>query len=133
MGYSIPAAIGAKKADQARQVVAVCGDGGFQMSMCELAVIKQEKLSVKVVVLKNNYLGMVREFQHFNLNDNYEMVDLPDYPELSFLAKAYDMKYVKLDKKENMDSAIREFLKNDEAVLMEVVIDPMDTVRYASH
>jgi len=133
MGYSIPAAIGAKKADQARQVVAVCGDGGFQMSMCELAVIKQEKLSVKVVVLKNNYLGMVREFQHFNLNDNYEMVDLPDYPELSFLAKAYDMKYVKLDKKENMDSAIREFLENDEAVLMEVVIDPMDTVRYASH
>ena len=133
MGYSIPAAIGAKIADSSRQVVAVCGDGGFQMSMCELAVIKQEKLSVKVVVLKNNYLGMVREFQHFNLNDNYEMVDLPDYPNLEYLAKAYDMDYIRLGKKEDMSSAIDEFLKDDNAVLMEVLIDPMDTVRYASH
>ncbi len=133
MGYSIPAAIGAKKADKNRQVVAVCGDGGFQMSMCELAVIKQEDLSVKVVVLKNNYLGMVREFQHFNLNDNYEMVDLPDYPDLSYLAKAYDMDYIKLAKKEDMKAAIEGFLKEDKAVLMEVLIDPMDTVRYASH
>jgi len=133
MGYAIPAAIGAKIADKKRQVVAVCGDGGFQMSMCELAVLKQEELSVKVVVLKNNYLGMVREFQHFNLNDNYEMVDLPDYPDLKYLAKAYDMDYIKLDKKEEQADAIKEFLSGKGSALMEVVIDPLDTVRYASH
>ncbi len=131
MGYALPAAIGAKKADPKRQVVAVCGDGGFQMAMCELAVAKQEKLDIKVVVLKNNYLGMVREYQHFNLNDRYEMVDLPDYPNLEYLSKAYDMDYIRVKDNSRIEAAVADFLKNDRAALMEVIIDPNDTVRYA--
>ncbi len=132
MGYALPAAIGAKKADPKRQVVAVSGDGGFQMAMCELATAMQEKLPVKVVVLKNNYLGLVREYQHFNLNDRYEMVDLPDHPHLEYLAKAYDMSYYRLDDNKDIEESAKAFLKDKNAALMEVVIDPEDTVKYAS-
>lgn len=60
MGYSIPAAMGAKTAAMDKQVIAVCGDGSFQMSMMELATIRQHRIPVKIIVLKNNYLGMVR-------------------------------------------------------------------------
>ena len=60
MGYSIPAAMGAKTAAMDKQVIAVCGDGSFQMSMMELATIRQHNIPVKIIVLKNNYLGMVR-------------------------------------------------------------------------
>ena len=76
MGYSIPAAVGAKTAAPDRQVVAVCGDGSFQMSMMELATMRQHNIPVKIVVLKNNYLGMVREYQHYTYKDNYSVVDL---------------------------------------------------------
>ncbi len=62
MGYSIPAAMGAKLGDMSKQVIAVCGDGSFQMSMMELATIQQYHIPVKIVVFRNNYLGMVREY-----------------------------------------------------------------------
>ncbi|MBR5896266.1 MAG: biosynthetic-type acetolactate synthase large subunit, partial [Lachnospiraceae bacterium] len=82
MGYSIPAALGAKLADPKKQVIAVCGDGSFQMSMMELATINQVNAGIKIIVLKNNYLGMVREYQHFTYKDNYSVVELNDYPNL---------------------------------------------------
>ncbi len=131
MGYSIPAAIGARLADPKRQVVAVCGDGSFQMSMMELAVIRQEGLNLKVVVMKNHYLGLVREFQHFNLDDQYEMVELGDYPDLLMLSKAYDMGYYRAERMDGLDSLIGDFLKDPAPALMEVVLDPMDTVKLA--
>ncbi len=131
MGYSIPAAIGARLADPKRQVVAVCGDGSFQMSMMELAVIMQEKLPLKIVVMKNGYLGLVREFQHFNLDDRYEMVELGGYPKLDRIASAYDMKYYRAQDMKNIDELIRDFLKEDGPALMEVLPDPMDTVKLA--
>ncbi len=131
MGYSIPAAIGAKLADPKRQVVAVCGDGSFQMSMMELAVIMQEKLPLKIVVMKNGYLGLVREFQHFNLDNRYEMVELGGYPKLDRIASAYDMKYYRAEDMEHIDELIRDFLKEDGPALMEAVPDPMDTVKLA--
>ena len=63
MGYSLPAAIGAKLAKPHRQVVAICGDGSFQMSMCELATVCQNQVGVKLIIMRNQRLGMVREFQ----------------------------------------------------------------------
>jgi len=128
MGYSIPAAMGAKLACPDRQVVAVCGDGSFQMSMMELATIRQFHVPVKIIVLKNNYLGMVREFQHYNYKDHYSVVDLSGSPDLEKLAMAYDMKFMRLYTMENAQAAITEFLAQDESVLMECVIDPMDLV-----
>ena len=128
MGYSIPAAMGAKLACPDRQVIAVCGDGSFQMSMMELATMRQFRVPVKIIVLKNNYLGMVREYQHYNYKDNYSVVDLSGSPDLEKLAMAYDMKFMRLFYMENVEDAIGEFLSGEESILLECVIDPMDLV-----
>ena len=128
MGYSIPAAMGVKLADRNRQVVAVCGDGSFQMSMMELATMRQFNVPVKIIVLKNNYLGMVREFQHYNYKDHYSVVDLSGSPDLEKLVSAYDMKFMRLHTMEKAQETINEFLAKDESVLLECIIDPMDLV-----
>ena len=129
MGYSIPAAMGVKLADRTRQVVAVCGDGSFQMSMMELATMRQFEIPVKIIVLKNNYLGMVREYQHYTYRDHYSVVDLSGSPDLEKLASAYDMKFMRLCSMEGAQETIDAFLEKDEAVLLECLIDPMDLVK----
>ena len=129
MGYSIPAAMGAKLADRNRQVIAVCGDGSFQMSMMELATMRQFDIPVKIIVLKNNYLGMVREYQHYTYKDNYSVVDLSGSPDLEKLSSAYDMKFMRLSTMEGVREVIEEFLAKDESVLLECLIDPMDLVK----
>ncbi len=129
MGYSIPAAMGAKLADKSRQVIAVCGDGSFQMSMMELATMRQHDIPVKIVVLKNNYLGMVREFQHYTYKDNYSVVDLSGSPDLEKLTAAYDMDFLRLENMEKAEETIDAFLKEDKSMLLECIIDPMDLVK----
>ena len=129
MGYSIPAAMGAKLADRSRQVIAVCGDGSFQMSMMELATMKQFDIPVKIIVLRNNYLGMVREYQHYTYKDNYSVVDLSGSPRLDKMAEAYDMKFIRVRTMENIDAVIDEILASDERILVECFIDPMDLVK----
>ncbi len=129
MGYSIPAAMGAKVAAPDRQVVAVCGDGSFQMSMMELATMRQHNIPVKIIVLKNNYLGMVREYQHYTYKDNYSVVDLSGSPDLMMIAAAYGMKFQRVLNMEHASEEIDAFLANDESVLMECIIDPMDLVK----
>lgn len=129
MGYSIPAAMGAKYALPDRQVVAVCGDGSFQMSFMELATMRQHGINSKIIVLKNNYLGMVREYQHYTYKDNYSVVDLSGSPDLEMIAKAYDMPFIRLTDMKEADGAIDEFLNCKQACLMECLIDPMDLVK----
>lgn len=130
MGYSIPAAMGAKRGDRSRQVIAVCGDGSFQMSMMELATIMQHDIPVKIIVLKNNYLGMVREFQHYTYKDNYSVVDIKDgTPNLEKLAGAYDIPFVRVENMSHAQNKIREFLAEDKTMLMECLVDPMDLVK----
>ncbi len=129
MGYSIPAAMGAKLAAPGRQVVAVCGDGSFQMSMMELATICQHRIPVKIIVLKNNYLGMVREYQHFTYKERYSVVDLSGSPDLEKLSAAYGIPFLRLTNMEKCDETIDAFLKDDVSMLLECIIDPMDIVR----
>lgn len=129
MGYSIPAAMGAKLACPKKQVIAVCGDGSFQMSMMELATMRQHGIAVKIVVLKNNYLGMVREYQHYTYKDNYSVVDLSGSPDLEKIAQAYEMDFIRLEQMKGVEEAIAQFLKEDKSVLMECLIDPMDLVK----
>lgn len=128
MGYSIPAAMGAKTAAMDKQVIAVCGDGSFQMSMMELATLRQHNIPVKIIVLKNNYLGMVRQYQHFTYKDNYSVVDLSGSPDLEKLAAAYGMPFLRLENMERAGEVIDAFLERDESILMECLIDPMDLV-----
>lgn len=128
MGYSIPAAMGCKLAAPDRQVIAVCGDGSFQMSMMELATMRQHNVPVKIIVLKNNYLGMVRQYQHFTYQDHYSVVDLSGSPDLKKLVSAYDMPYLRLENMKDMEKVLDRFLEKDESILLECVIDPMDLV-----
>ena len=129
MGYSIPAAMGAKIADPGKQVVVVLGDGAFQMSMMELATMRQYGIRAKIVVMNNGFLGMVREHQHYAYNDNYSMVELKGDPDLSYLSKAYGMDYTKVDGNSDLGKALEEFLSNDDLSLMEVMVDPMALTR----
>ncbi len=129
MGYSIPAAMGAKLAAPDKQVIAVCGDGSFQMSMMELATYKQHHVQAKIIVLKNNYLGMVREYQHYTYKDHYSVVDLSGSPDLEKLSAAYDFDYLRLETMENAESIINSFLNCENSVLLECLVDPMDLVK----
>ena len=129
MGYSIPAAMGAKLGVPGRQVVAVCGDGSFQMSMMEFATMRQYQVPVKIVVIANHYLGMVREYQQNTYEGRYSVVELGGGPDLEKLAQAYGMDFIRLEAPDKMDEAIDAFLKDEDAVLMECVINPMDTVK----
>ncbi len=89
MGYSVPAAVGAKFARPSRDVVAVCGDGSFQMSMNELATIAQNHLNVKIIVMRNTVLGMVHELQDFHYNSRYAITELDEMPDFAKIAAAY--------------------------------------------
>ena len=125
MGYAVPAAIGAKLGAPEKQVVAVCGDGGFQMTMMELATMKQYNVPVKIVVLRNNVLGLVRQHQHFTYQDRFSVIDLGDsIPDFSKIAEAYGIRYQQIAAVEDMDSGIEQLLADKESVLLEVIIDP---------
>ena len=125
MGYAVPAAIGAKLGAPEKQVVAVCGDGGFQMTMMELATMKQYNVPVKIVVLRNNVLGLVRQYQHFTYQDRFSVIDLGDsIPDFSKIAEAYGIRYQQIAAVEDMDSGIEQLLADKEAALLEVIIDP---------
>ena len=128
MGYSIPAAMGAKYALPDTQVVAVCGDGSFQMSLMEMATMRQHGIQGKIVVLNNKYLGMVRQYQHFTYKDNYSVVDLSGSPDLSKIAEAYGFEYLYLENMDGCEAKIEEFLHSENSVLFEVNVDPMDLV-----
>ena len=123
MGYSIPAAIGAKICKPDKQVVAVCGDGSFQMSMFELGTIAVNEIPLKILVVKNRFLGLVREYQHYNYNDRYSGVRLYDYPKFDKIAEAYDMDYFYAEENENLDQKLDEFLASPKASIMVCRID----------
>ena len=123
MGYALPAAMGAKVAAPDRQVVAVCGDGGFQMTMQELATVMQYKIPVKLVILKNTVLGLVRQYQHYNYKDRYSVIDLGALPDLSMIAKAYGIGYLKIDNASETDEKLAAFLDKDESMILEVTVD----------
>ena len=129
MGYSIPAAMGAKRGDKSRQVVAVCGDGSFQMSFMELATIRQHNIPIKIIVFKNNYLGMVREYQHYTYEDRYSGVSLDGSPDLEKIAAAYDMPFVRVFDMEGIEEKIKDFLALESSGLMECIVDSYDLVK----
>ena len=124
MGYALPASLGAKLAVPERQVVAVCGDGGFQMTMQELGTAQQYGIPVKLVVLKNNKLGLVRQYQHYNYDNHFSVTDLTDYPRLDKIAEAYDMDYLKLNDESFSNPTIEAFLADKKSVILEVAVDP---------
>lgn len=123
MGYSIPAAIGAKMADPKRKTVALCGDGAFQMNFMELATAVQFNVDIKVVVFSNNRLGMVRELQDKGYDGRETAVFLDGSPDFIKLAAAYGIPALRVYDDATMDKGIEMISKHDGICLMEVCVD----------
>lgn len=126
MGYSIPAAAGAKLAAPDKTVVAVCGDGSFQMSMNELATIRQHGAPVKIVVMRNGKLGMVREIQELGYGGREFAVDLTGSPDFGMIAGAYGIGYGCVSRMDEAEAAIERMLSTDGAYLLECAVDPKE-------
>ena len=106
-----------------KQVVVVCGDGSFQMSMYELGTIAVNKIPIKILVMRNHYLGLVREHQEKTYEEHYFGVQLYDYPKYAEIAAAYDMEYFHCDSNETLDAELDRFLACDKACLMVCEVD----------
>jgi acetolactate synthase-1/2/3 large subunit len=111
-----------------KQVVAVCGDGSFQMSMYELATITINKVGLKILVMRNEYLGLVREHQQKVYEGHYSGVQLYDYPHYDKIAAAYDMDYFECSSNEELDGTLDAFLSCKNACIMVCNIDSSNVV-----
>ena len=127
MGFALPAAIGAKMACPEREVVAVIGDGGYQMTIQELGTIFQSKVPVKIVVLNNSFLGMVRQWQQLFFEKRYASTELVN-PDFTAIANAYYIKSKKVSKRDELASAVEEMIKSKESFFLEVVVEKEDNV-----
>lgn len=123
MGYSLPAAIGASFAKPDKQIVCALGDGGLQMSLSELADLKILNANIKIVLMNNKSLGMIREYQHYHYDNRYSMVDLKDYPDYSLIAKAYGIPYSRLKKDKDVENGIAEVMSTSGPCFVEANID----------
>lgn len=127
MGFGLPAAVGAQIGAPDRTVVTFIGDGGFQMTMQELGTISQEKIPVKIVILNNNFLGMVRQWQELFFEKRYSFTELVN-PDFIKLAGAFGIPARKVVKGADLESAIEEMLNTDGPFLLEVVVEKEDNV-----
>ena len=127
MGFALPAAIGAKMGVPDREVVAIIGDGGYQMTCNELGTILQTKAAVKIVVLNNSYLGMVRQWQELFFDKRYASTEMVS-PDFVKLAEAYDIEAQRVSKREDLADAIKTMLASKDAYFLEVIIEQEDNV-----
>ncbi len=118
MGYSVPAAVGAKLARPTRDVVVVCGDGSFQMSMNELATIVGNNLAIKIIIMRNHRLGMVRELQDFNYNKRHAATILSGDPDFLKLAEAYGIDHAEANSNEEAEEIIKGMVKSDKPFIL---------------
>jgi acetolactate synthase-1/2/3 large subunit len=127
MGFALPAAIGAKIARPDKDVVAVIGDGGYQMTMQELGTILQYKIPVKILVLNNSYLGMVRQWQQLFHEKRYSCTEMVN-PDFVKLAEAYDIPAQRVTRREDLVPALKDLLNAKTASFLEVVVGREDNV-----
>ncbi len=127
MGFALPAAIGAKIALPHKQVVAVIGDGGFQMTPQELGTIMQYKIPVKIIVLNNSYLGMVRQWQELFFDKRYSSTEMSN-PDFVKLVEAYGIQAKKVTDRSDLVPLIHEMLESKSAYFLEVVVGKEDNV-----
>lgn len=127
MGFALPAALGAQLYDYQRQVICVVGDGGIQMTIQELGTIMQTKAPVKVVLLNNNYLGMVRQWQQLFFDKRYSFTELEN-PDFIKIAEAYSFRARKVTEREDLEAAVAEMLLHQGPYFLEVVVEKEDNV-----
>ena len=127
MGFALPAAIGAKMGNPNREVVAIIGDGGFQMNIQELGTIYQSKVPVKIVVLNNEFLGMVRQWQELFFDNRYASTEMIN-PNFCAIAEGYYIKARKVVKREELDEAVAEMLASKDSYFLEVMVEKENNV-----
>ena len=127
MGFCLPAAIGAKMGQPGKQVIAVIGDGGFQMTIQELGTIRQQNLDVKILILNNNFLGMVRQWQQLFFDKRYSFTELSN-PDFQTIAKGYGIPASKVESRERLELEIRNWLSSEGPALLEVVVEKEENV-----
>lgn len=127
MGFALPAAIGAKMGNPKRHVIAVIGDGGYQMTCQELGTILQTGVAVKIVVLNNEFLGMVRQWQQLFFDKRYASTEMIN-PDFVKLAEAYDIPAKKVVKRKDLKNAVQEMISCPTAYFLEVLIEKEDNV-----
>ena len=128
MGFGLPAAIGAQVANPNKRVLAVVGDGGFQMTFQELMLIKEYNLPVKIFIINNSYLGMVRQWQELFHEKRYSSVDLSYNPDFIKIGEAYGIKSIQLTNKKDLKKHLKKILESDEAVLVECIVEKEENV-----
>lgn len=128
MGFGLPAAIGAQVAQPDKKVVLITGDGGLQMNSQELLLLKAYNIPVKVVIINNGYLGMVRQWQELFNQHRYSFVDLEVNPDFETLAKAYGVQGVTLSTIEDLRSQLRDLILSDEPVVINCVVEREENV-----
>jgi acetolactate synthase-1/2/3 large subunit len=127
MGFALPAAIGAQMSAPERQVIAVVGDGGYQMTIQELGTVFQTGVPVKIVLLNNNYLGMVRQWQELFFDKRYASTEMVN-PDFVTIAKGYHLAASRVEKREELNEAVKQMLSTDGPYLLEVVVEQEDNV-----
>ncbi|ESU26497.1 ilvB protein [Flavobacterium limnosediminis JC2902] len=127
MGFALPAAIGAKFGAPEKTVVAIIGDGGFQMTLQELGTILQSKVDVKIIILNNRFLGMVRQWQQLFFEKRYSFTEMIS-PDFVTLAKAYDIEAAKIETRTDLEDALLKILNHKGSYLLEVMVAKEENV-----
>lgn len=128
MGFGLPASIGAQLADRDATVLSICGDGGFQMCTQELMVISELNLPIKIVLLNNQSLGMVKQWQELFYEERYSYSQIPKQPEFVKLAEAYGIKGYSITTEEEAERILSEVINSPEPVLLDFRISPTEKV-----
>jgi acetolactate synthase-1/2/3 large subunit len=128
MGYGVPAGVGAILADPEATVITISGDGSFMMNVQELATIRRYRLPLKIVLVDNSQLGMVRQWQELFFEENFSEIDLSDNPDFAEVAHAFGIEAFSIDHRNQVDGAISRLLNTDGPILCHVRIDPRENV-----
>jgi acetolactate synthase-1/2/3 large subunit len=122
MGFGLPAAMGAATADSSQPVLCITGDGSFQMCIQELATCVHENLNVKVIIMNNNYLGMVRQWQELFYSRRYSEVGMKYFPDFVKIAEAYGATGLRAEKPEELRATLEKGLATPGVVVMDIVV-----------
>lgn len=128
MGFGLPAAIGAQVGARDKKVILIVGDGGFQMTFQELMLIKQYNLPVKIIIINNAYLGMVRQWQELFKDRRYSSVDLSINPDFIKIAEAYGLRAERIENKKELKKKLQSLIESDEGVVIDCIVEKEENV-----
>ena len=128
MGFGVPAAMGAQVGARDKKVVLIVGDGGFQMTLEEIMMIRQYNLPVKIVLINNSFLGMVRQWQELFKDRRYSFVELECNPDFVKIAEAYGIKSERLKTKEDLKNRLKDLILSDEGAIIDCIVEKEENV-----